>query len=706
MKRWPLFLLAVLTVFLLLGCEPSAPQVETTLPDTTQATVPDTTQPTTLPPATADPGSTLAGVDISGLEPEEAAQAVKNALESYTLTFAAGNRTVTVTAQELGLQIKDGKLSAYLEALCAGQEPEKKGLAVCDSETAAEAIYQQTKIYPQNASVVYSSESGQFIPKDGVNGWQLDKGQIAALLAKAVSALETHPADKLAFHPIAPKIKADHKSVQKMAQEANSYLALKLSYVYEAEGLPKTTVKISPKTLASFVVLDNQDYTVGISTGAIGDYAGNMAKAYHGEATYGRFKTSYGSTIGYTVQYYGSQVDREALTADIKKCLKNHISGTRKAPYTDANTELPYGGSYIEADLTSQRVYVYRDGKQVLSAGVVSGSVVTGHYTPTGVYSVVDKDTGATLKGQDYVEYVNYWIGFLGTAYGFHDASWRGYGEFGTQQYIYDGSHGCVNMYISDAKTLYNNVSVGTPVIIYGGMTSAKTEDPTFSGTASYTKTVGDKPFTLDAAPDHKGGAISYHSANPKVAKVDSTGKVTVVGPGTTTITLKTTAFHKYNAGSFTITVTVREGCDTAGHRFGPWVTEQPHPCQEGVKKATCSVCGEEKKESVAPTASHSYGDWHQTSVPTCTETGLKEAQCKVCHHKKQESIPALGHSFSGGAVCDRDGCTEPNPNYRPPETTPPDTTLPETTPPDTTVPDTTVPDTVPETTAPESTAP
>ena len=70
------------------------------------------------------------------------------------------------------------------------------------------------------------------------------------------------------------------------------------------------------------------------------------------------------------------------------------------------------------------------------------------------------------MKGlRDYVSYVDYWMAFIGTSYGIHDASWRS--EFGNPIYKGNGSHGCVNTPYSAVQTIYNNIPSGTPVIIY-----------------------------------------------------------------------------------------------------------------------------------------------------------------------------------------------------------------------------------------------
>ena len=49
--------------------------------------------------------------------------------------------------------------------------------------------------------------------------------------------------------------------------------------------------------------------------------------------------------------------------------------------------------------------------------------------------------------------------------YGLHDASWRS--NFGGDYYLYAGSHGCVNTPLDAIATIYNNITVGTLVVVY-----------------------------------------------------------------------------------------------------------------------------------------------------------------------------------------------------------------------------------------------
>ena len=66
------------------------------------------------------------------------------------------------------------------------------------------------------------------------------------------------------------------------------------------------------------------------------------------------------------------------------------------------------------------------------------------------------------ITGDGYVH--SYWMPFNG-GIGMHDASWRG--SFGGSIYKTNGSHGCINLPVKAAKTIYENISAGMPVLCY-----------------------------------------------------------------------------------------------------------------------------------------------------------------------------------------------------------------------------------------------
>ena len=65
---------------------------------------------------------------------------------------------------------------------------------------------------------------------------------------------------------------------------------------------------------------------------------------------------------------------------------------------------------------------------------------------------------------QLYALDVEYWMPF-DDQIGLHDSSWRT--EYGGDIYLTDGSHGCVNTPLDAIATIYNNITVGTLVVVY-----------------------------------------------------------------------------------------------------------------------------------------------------------------------------------------------------------------------------------------------
>ena len=94
--------------------------------------------------------------------------------------------------------------------------------------------------------------------------------------------------------------------------------------------------------------------------------------------------------------------------------------------------------------------------------------------TPTGTYTILDKQTNIDLIGSDstgsWNDPVSYWMGFLTDQYGqygFHDATWRPNSAFGNvSPNSTNASHGCVELPLATAKWLYAWVQVGTQVQI------------------------------------------------------------------------------------------------------------------------------------------------------------------------------------------------------------------------------------------------
>lgn len=127
------------------------------------------------------------------------------------------------------------------------------------------------------------------------------------------------------------------------------------------------------------------------------------------------------------------------------------------------------GKTYIEIDISDQKMKYFNNNKKVLSTSVVTGKNTS--KTVTGLFDVYQKAYDYTMRGYDpitrellYESHSDYVLKFY-KAYYIHDATWRT--EFGGDIYKKEGSHGCVNTPYQKAKTLYNKVELHTPVLIH-----------------------------------------------------------------------------------------------------------------------------------------------------------------------------------------------------------------------------------------------
>ena len=130
------------------------------------------------------------------------------------------------------------------------------------------------------------------------------------------------------------------------------------------------------------------------------------------------------------------------------------------------------GSTYIEVDLSNQHLYYYQDGAVILESDFVSGNMsYADRQTHEGIFRLYSKSSPAVLKGPklpngkyEYETPVTFWMPFDG-GIGFHDANWRS--NFGGDDYLTNGSHGCINMPYDNAAALYSMINYDVPIVCF-----------------------------------------------------------------------------------------------------------------------------------------------------------------------------------------------------------------------------------------------
>ena len=636
-------LLLFLTLFLMLGLlacsvrntegSPSDPA------GTSGPTAPDSTDPSSQDLFRFPKGTVLFQLKLDGMSVQQAQTALKKAVDAYSLTAGVGSHDLTLSGKDLKLRMDADAFQAWASALENGKKADASAIfKYAPAKDIAAYLSTQLTQTVQNASVAYKEKTAQFEPVPGRDGCSLDAAKVQPLLEKALSSGQS----LLKLDEVAviekPTVTLKEPGLKTAAKEANRYLELSLTYTYAPEGESVSEQAITKAELASFLTIQ-KDFSVVLSASGIENYVSRMAELYNGSGRQGAFHTTGGAEIGYTVDYYGQSLNQSAMAEDLTACLNNLTSGVREAPYyaAGAYSHMAYGGNDVEIDLSAQHLWVYRNGDQVVSAPIVSGCVAKGYETPTGIYSVQDRDTDATLVGDDYETHVDYWVGFLG-GYGIHDANWRW--EFGEDIYLYSGSHGCVNVSPYQAELIHSNTALGTRVILYGGETEVDPLEQEIYCQESYDIAEDADPFLLNAElkyeddeeDEEKRAVLTYSSSDSAVVTVSKDGKVTVQGAGTATIMLKIPSFTYHTAAELEVTVRVHGACDEGRHQFGEWTVTREATCRPGEETRTCSRCGHTETREIPANGDHSWGDWTVTRDPSC----LDGEESRTCSKKME----------------------------------------------------------------------
>lgn len=166
----------------------------------------------------------------------------------------------------------------------------------------------------------------------------------------------------------------------------------------------------------------------------------------------------------------------EAAKASIEAGETDHREFAMKQRAALPKGQNEWGSTYIEIDLSDQRLWYIRGGETVMDCGVITGK--SGYETPTMVSQVYSKVTDTVLispwkdpkTGEPtYKTHID--VGLVISGDGgilCHNAPWQPDYGFGRSSYHWSGgSHGCCNMRTGDCWELYNTASIGDPVIVH-----------------------------------------------------------------------------------------------------------------------------------------------------------------------------------------------------------------------------------------------
>jgi len=415
------------------------------------------------------------GVNLSLRAYEDADYIIRNYIQDYELQLIERNgETEFITKNDIELQYNEmnsitkiydeQKSFQWISSLFKSQNYYVTDLYTYDNEKLEDTInglmcINKARLEPQNVSFKYSDGSYNVIVEVHGNKIIKDKlnEEIITNLLKGKISLDLD--QKLCYEN--PKYILSSDKTLQTKNLLNKYIATKIIYSFGNRN------EILDGNIINKWLIVNENLDVIFNNNAVIKYVKILSRKYDTVGATREFKTSTSKIIEVTGGIYGWKINQDEETKILSgnitlgKVIEKEPIYAQKALSRDGNE---IGNTYVEINITRQYLWFYKDGKLIAKGAVVTGNPNKGNATAVGTYMLNYKQNGATLIGLGYEVDVRYWMPFYGNM-GIHDATWRN--SFGGEIYKTRGTHGCVNAPLYLAKTIFENIDAGIPVISY-----------------------------------------------------------------------------------------------------------------------------------------------------------------------------------------------------------------------------------------------
>lgn len=392
-------------------------------------------------------------VDVSGKTKEQADELLKD-ISPYIDVLEIGKNGETVT-DRFDLRQMEDDIAYDTSAILNDQDKtswfisEEKHL-ICNKITGSYTkariksfiqdfyfLNKEQQVRPQNATLAI--ENNKVVLKDAIDGNMIEEKTVINKIDEAIKAyFNGNGSDTLdlADAYIKPTLLQDDPSFKGKAEAYQKALDKKITINITEEGkeeLMSTSLSSLLKFEENELVPDQDKLT---------QYIYDFYTKHKNDAS--------------------TYIDRSALQNDLYKSLPSMKDETVDVVWIPSQHE-----GRIEVKILEQKLDYYENNTLILSSPIVSGNGEITDETPHGEFYIRKMSTDSYLMGRDYLEHVDFWIGFdpSGRVYGLHDASWRD--EFGEDIYLTDPSRGCVNMPTDKITILFDYADVGTEIIVH-----------------------------------------------------------------------------------------------------------------------------------------------------------------------------------------------------------------------------------------------
>ena len=432
-------------------------------------------------------GTYVDGINVSGMTAQEAYDATSG--NEWSLTVQDDSGDATITAEDIDLHadevdfdklLAEQDVTQWISHLNSSQRNDiDRGVTYDEDKLerfvkSLDCVSGSDRVDAKDATVEYDDEAQRYVVVKEQYGTKADEAKLLDIIKQSISTLDpvTVDVDELDIYE-KPTVTSDDEKLNQTADTLNKALGTVIHYTIDGIENAET---VDAGLIHEWVSLGD-DEGIAFDEDAMREWLAGIGKEYDTVGTTRTLERADGSgTYQVSGGTYGWITDESTELENLKSYILSgeeqsvEFATKQKAKGPKGNE---VGNTYIEADLGRQQVYYVKDGKIVWQANCISGA--PGHDTITGIYSVFKKSTNETLRGPkdpvtgeyEWESEVSYWMEWA-PAYGLHDASWQAWGAWSPTAYKNGaGSHGCINLQISKASTLYSLIDKGTVVIVH-----------------------------------------------------------------------------------------------------------------------------------------------------------------------------------------------------------------------------------------------
>ena len=435
-------------------------------------------------------GTMVNGSDVGGMTLQKANDQLSKKVngQSLKLIFNDGQSEVLQSAQ-LGVSYnKDNSLNQLMKnqnkwAWFIGFFKNEKNtltdlIQISDENltngiASMEHAKEENQIAPTDAYIQYKDGSFSIIEETLGSKFNIEElvKNIKVALSEGKQQLDVTKANGY----VKPQVYKDDQDLNNQLKAANEYCLSAITYT-----TPKgKEITLDGSTLITWLSKqDDGSYTKDESVfkEKLTAFVKELASQYNSIGATRTFTGKDGQSHTVSGGTYGFRVSTDSEVSALLKMINENKSENNRIP--EHTGQLPsgenggLGTTYLEINITKQHLWFVKDGSVVLESDFVSGKESDPtRLTPSGTYYIYNKERNRVLRGTkqpngkyEYESPVSYWMPF-NKGIGLHDASWRS--TFGRDIYINSGSHGCINLPTGFAGSLYSQIYVNLPVVVY-----------------------------------------------------------------------------------------------------------------------------------------------------------------------------------------------------------------------------------------------